>query len=167
MATRRGFNPTALTLDDGRSFAGNMTGNSLLNIGAEQHRLRSAQVAQDDFDTEYGPNRGFGPGRMLRPLGSPWDNAYFGLMQARENAANESGRNFNFDERSWGNAKALDVPTNYVYHSNAGELAPGYRKGPGGTKGSYRPGEVAKNTQGYAPFDAAREELRRSIRGRR
>ena len=116
---QRPFDPSSLMLDSGESFAGELDPASLRNIGIQQNDQRRAQIAADDASME-GRKRGLGLG------GSSWD-AWFGLMQARENAAGASGRRFDFDVDGFGTNKAIDVPTGRSYNMDAGEVAPGLR----------------------------------------
>jgi hypothetical protein len=147
----RPFDPNSFLLDNGQYLSGqSQQGQSPLamkELGVQQNRLRGTQVANEDFNRAYqGGNPGFGPlPRAAGPLpDSNWD-AYFGLLQARENSANQSGRNFNFDERSWGNPKALDIPTGRTYDQSP----VGYGYGEGGKIG-YNPNlrELAPGQRG-------------------
>ena len=84
-----------LVLDDGQAFdARQVSPHGLKSVGVEQNRLRREQVSQEDFDYNYGAERGFGPGRSLSPLPDASTDALFGLLQAKENAANVAGKRF-------------------------------------------------------------------------
>jgi hypothetical protein len=88
MATKKHFDPKGLRLDDGQEYSVGYDPMGLQSqlIGAEQSRQRDP----------LGRNTGMSPG---------W-GSYFGLLQAKENAANAAGMNFRFDEDSWGNEGA-------------------------------------------------------------
>lgn len=80
----RVFNQDELVFDDANtpSFKGRIKGATAAVAGRAQSRQR------DPFARSMGPG---------------WDS-YFGLMQAKENAANASGRSFRVDTDGWGNS---------------------------------------------------------------
>ena len=126
------FNPNLLVLDDGSlTDTRGLPGLALKFLGQEQERQRQANMESEgrEQDPYYGlwssPASKFAASNPM-----PGWGGYFGLLQGKENAANAQGRNFKFDLNSWGNDKALDVPTGRTYFANAGEVAPGLRGRP-------------------------------------
>jgi len=82
MATKRFYNPDELMFDDGRTAdTRNLRGAGLAVAGKAQARQRNP---------------------FARSMGPGWDS-YFGLLQAKENAANAAGKHFNIDVDTWGN----------------------------------------------------------------
>jgi hypothetical protein len=79
---KRPYDPNQLVFDSGQTAdTRRLKGAGLAVAGRAQARQR------DPFARSMGPG---------------WDS-YFGLMQAKENAANVAGKNFEVDPYSWGN----------------------------------------------------------------
>ncbi len=94
---KKTFGANSLLLDDGRQFEADpsMSGLGAKEIGIEQNRLRRAEVDADDFAHNYGGGNMFGPGRFRNNLlRDPSADGFFGLMQAKENAAAMGGMKF-------------------------------------------------------------------------
>jgi hypothetical protein len=86
----------SLVLDDGRAFnTDDNDGMGAYLIGREQHRLRQGQErAREQQDTAVRPGaigplgRQYSGGRLIGgPLPSAASNAYYGILQAKENAS--------------------------------------------------------------------------------
>jgi len=168
------FNPNLLTLDDGSSTdTAGLPGLALRFLGQEQERQRASNM---DAEAEEA-NPFFRLNRPINSLGAaPGWGGYFGLLQAKENAAGQQGRNFNFDVDSWGNDKALDVPTGRVYNTGAGEVAPGLRGRPNAAlaglqnastqkSGYYTPDEI-EQAGGNEALTEARRRAFAGLKGR-
>lgn len=92
--TKRPYNPNRLTLDDGREFYADPNQPAPVGVGLEQNRLRRAQ---EDAITQRARETGDfagGWGRHILAGPSFTNDAFFGLLQAKENAANASGMGF-------------------------------------------------------------------------
>lgn len=92
----KSFNPNGVMLDDGRQFdLTGLTGPNLQQVGAEQGRLRD-EAARAAAWNSGNPNAVMEQSRaeMLRPKEF---GDFFGLLQAKENAAAAAGKDMNVD----------------------------------------------------------------------
>lgn len=89
------FGPDELLTDGGQRFSSPTGSPALFGVGLEQIRQRRA--AEDRRETErqragIGLNVNVGGRLAGGPLPNMWDDAFYGLLQARENAINASGK---------------------------------------------------------------------------
>lgn len=88
------FSLESYLMDDGTQIdASTQSGLGMANAGIEQIRQRRALEEARRFHLNY-HQPGFGPGRFRNTLSSPGDDALFGLLQMKENAADASGLGF-------------------------------------------------------------------------
>jgi hypothetical protein len=106
-----------------------------MNFGRQQIEARRQQLREQEDPS--GLTRG---GRLV---GGPapsaaWD-AYFGILQGKENAAQASGRRLNFDERAWGNPSVQDFsPEGRGMRYGRGEIPPAWLQAEGGLRSALR-----------------------------
>lgn len=171
MAVRKPFNLNLLVLDDGQQINAE-PGLGMQLVGQEQIRQRRAVDEAQRRETNPFPSFG-GSFSLPNPM---WDG-YFGLLQGKENAAQQQGRGFRFDVDSWGNDKALDVPTGRTYFSGAGEVAPGLRGRPGNpaiaalqgavpSKNGYYTQDEVEQASGHDALNESRRRAFQALKGR-
>lgn len=94
------FNPNMFVMDDGREIdAANQGAHGMALAGMQNVRERRALQDREDFDYNFGVDgqRGFGPGRFRNNLPDMNMDAYFGILQMKENAARNQGMKFGVD----------------------------------------------------------------------
>lgn len=172
------FNPNLLVLDDGQEFdTTGLPGLALKHLGRQQEIQRKSNMDAEGREANpfYGlwgnPASNFASDNPMPGFGG-----YFGILQGKENAAAQAGKRFKFDLSSWGNDKALDVPTGRTYFTNAGEVAPGLRGRPNAAlagmqnasttqNGYYTPDEIAQ-AGGEEALTESRRRAFSALKGR-
>jgi hypothetical protein len=91
------FPLNSLMLDDGTQHnTDSLTGLGAAFIGREQIRQRRAQHMREAQQRGLTSGLNFirSDGTAINSLPSAWDDAYFGILQAKENLANAAGKRF-------------------------------------------------------------------------
>lgn len=104
-ADQRQFDPQELIGDDGTS----LRVDDRNPVGMQQFGERQIEERRRQLRETEDPSGLLRGGRLLGgPLpDKAWD-AYFGVLQGKENAAQAAGKRLQFDERAWGNPKVQD-----------------------------------------------------------
>lgn len=159
------FNPNLLVLDTGEVIdATELDPGALRDLGRRQEEARAQYYYKKPHEYLHW---------LVWNRGDPF-GGYFGLLQAKENAANLAGRSLRFHPSGFGFAKALDVPTGQSYNLGAGELPPGFRDRPSAAlanrqylsttqRGFYTPEEV-EGAGGTDALTRARQRALESLR---
>lgn len=100
------FNQSLTVMDDGTQVDGSKLGSGSYNVGIAQNRQRREAIFKENTQKRLGQQPGFGPLKsMFDGLGfgglggslNPQADAFYGLMQMKENSANQQGKRFELD----------------------------------------------------------------------